>query len=363
MSRIFLFVIDGFGVYNPDELSTILDLKANTAFEPEKDIPFLYQNGLNFSIHNQGNCMFQKSIEAGSFIGHQEMFGRVFDNSFDIPNIPIDNNILYEFQRLTGTSLICNQQGRGDSIIPKYLSKNLEQNSIIMYRGYDSTIILATEQNKISLDDFEEKLLIFRELIDKHTDLNIKKVLGRYLFLGTTIKRIEVFPKCEKEISNIFNQTWNIYMNRKVWEIFRLKSSKIIDTNSDKEIFSYFSDLSNAKLCNEFYFFNFEDFDKYAHLNEVEKCKNTLIEIDNFFTKFYQNLTNNDWLIITADHGVRFVNSDLSSSHKMETVPVIVLNKLIKNIAYDYKKGYECIREIILDIKNKEEENVTNAST
>ena len=96
-------------------------------------------------------------------------------------------------------------------------------------------------------------------------------------------------------------------------------------------------------------FANFVDFDmKYGHRRDIDGYANALTELDNWLNDFLPVLSEDDMLIITADHGCDpgFTGSD----HTREYVPLLVYGKDILPVNLGIGSTYADISATIADI-------------
>jgi phosphopentomutase len=86
-------------------------------------------------------------------------------------------------------------------------------------------------------------------------------------------------------------------------------------------------------------FCNLVDFDTlYGHRNDTEGFKGALEEFDAWLFEFLSGLKDNDFLFITADHGLDPTTP--STDHSREYVPVLLYNGRLKGIDLGLRKGF-----------------------
>lgn len=347
---VFLFVLDGLGVFNENSLSTYQNLTKKISIN-NSQINFLLNAGLNRALTGKYNLLFPKYCYAGSLEGHREMFDYYSNEEYTICDGGLSKEILDDLYIETRIKCIGNIKGRGRDLIP-VLSKNKDQKSVILYIGIDSTISLAYDVKEFRFSDivsYANKLL--RMLHDKK--INIRKLIIRgYINHFSDLRvRKEIFKKVDfdEKLSKLgFSKC---FVNPKVQDILCLSGPEIIHANCDNECYNYI--LSKKIASNSLYFINFPDFDYYAHQCLYSNCKNALVKFNGFLPVFLNKLSNNDYVIITSDHGVNFINSDLSNAHIREGVLFLCINDG-KSFVLNRQTGLDNIYKTIQKIqKNK----------
>lgn len=344
---IFLFVIDGLGIWNVNKKSTFDELREMFSID-SRVLPFLYKVGLKESITGRGNLLAPKSSIAGSLEGHREMMGYISTKEYDICYDGVPISIIETMFLMTNIRCVGNIQGRGCNIIPQY-SKTLNSESIILYSGYDSTISIAFRENDFRMDDIINFAGILMEEMHNN-NISIRKIIIRQYdndFISVKIWK-EIFHKIQFDEKIEALHFPQIIVNNKVQDILELNHAIIKECNRDEDCFKILSKIEEEGL----YFINFPDFDSYAHQGNFAMCFQALKKFDMFIEKFWRQLRRNDYIIVTSDHGVKIEKSDLSNTHILENVALLCLDKL----GYYYFDGIRCgldyIYETIQSIQN-----------
>lgn len=344
---IFLFVIDGLGIWNTDKKSTFDELR-EICYIDSCVLPFMYKMGLKEAIDGKGNLLTPKSSMAGSLEGHREMMGYISTNEYDICYGGVPNNIIETVFLRTNIRCIGNIQGRGHDIIPQY-SKSLNSESVILYSGYDSTISVAFSENNFCMDDIINFARILMEEMHNNNILIRKIIIRQYDkdFITVNLRK-EIFQKVQFDEKIEALHFPQIIVNNKVQDILELNHAIIKECSRDEDCFKILSKIEDEG----FYFINFPDFDMYAHQGNFTMCFQTLKKFDMFIEKFWRRLRRNDYIIVTSDHGVKIEKSDLSNAHILEDVALLCLDKL-GCYYFDGKRcGLDYIYETIKSIQN-----------
>lgn len=346
--NIFVFVIDGFGIKNDKGLSTFENLNQRVSLK-KHDLSFMYSVGFGNAVNNRGNLLYPLSTIAGSLEGHREMMGYISANEYDICDRGIPAYILDSLFIKTNIPYIGNVQGRGHSVIPLFAEKIVGP-CVIIYTGYDSTISIAYEESIYSQRDIENYADKLLELLCQK-GINIRKIIIRQYNKGFHFvkKRKEVFCKIDfnKKMDHLgFDE---IRINNKIQDILCLKNATVIDCDSDSQCIDY---LKSHNGSNCLFFINFPDFDMYAHQGNFSMCATTLKNIDVFLKSFKNKMCLDDYVLITADHGVQIGKSDLSSAHVLEKVSILCFNNKNAFLFPGTNSGFGFIYDTIYRIKN-----------
>jgi phosphopentomutase len=183
-----------------------------------------------------------------------------------------------------------------------------------------------------------------------YNNIRIRKIIIRqYDNNFTYIKtRKEIFNKVKFDDTMKSLRFPKIIINNKIQDILNLNCAEVIECNNDDDCIRILGRREEG-----FYFINFSDFDSYAHKGDALMCLRTLEKLDGFIEKFWKKLKRDDYIIITSDHGVKIINSDLSNAHVLEDVALLCLDKY-GYYYFDCKKnGLDYIHNIIHNIQDK----------
>ncbi len=95
---------------------------------------------------------------------------------------------------------------------------------------------------------------------------------------------------------------------------------------------------------------NLENFDCLAHRGQTDSCASSLVAIDAFLNEWLPGMKDDDWLVVTGDHGVELGAGDLSMAHRREAVPVLCVRGRDSPLLTRRFIGYGVIGESIRDI-------------
>ena len=103
-------------------------------------------------------------------------------------------------------------------------------------------------------------------------------------------------------------------------------------------------------------FTNLVDFDMlYGHRNDAKGYGKAIEDFDGRLQEIYNNMSDDDMLIIAADHGCDPTTD--STDHSREYIPVLVYGKKLKGgVDLGTRKGFTDIGKTILDLFNIDNE-------
>ena len=342
--RIFLIVLDSVGIGGALDSKDFGDIDVNTLLhtlsKTNGNLPNLEKMGLlnliNIkNIKSDSYYMRARCISNGkdTLTGHLEMMGVKTEiplKTFTETGFP--DELIQELETKTGRKVIGNISASGTEIIEKLGKEHLENGSIIVYTSADSVLQIASHEEKIPLEELYNICKIAREITLKE-EWKVGRIIARP-FIGEpgnftrTSNRHDyaLNPPKKTVLDNLKDNNFDVISIGKISDIFNncgiTKSVKTKD-NLDGIIKIKEATKDNfTGLC----FANLNDFDsKYGHRRDPIGYMNALKEVDDNINDIKELLSEDDLLIITADHGndPTYVGTD----HTREMTPVLVYNK------------------------------------
>ena len=298
--------------------------------------------------------------------GHWEIAGLILEEGFKTYPSGFPVELIEEFIEKTGCGgILGNYPASGTAIINELGDQHSKTKFPIVYTSADSVYQIACHIDVIPLEVQYEWCKIAREILNK--GYNVSRVIARP-FEGTSgdYKRVSadrrdysVAPTGPTILNNVVENGGRVIGIGKIEDIFvksgvthavhtgtNLEGIKLtlqaiknelnlneIDINQNENM-----NLSNKDII----FTNLVDTDMlYGHRNDPIGYANALKEIDSYLPEILSSVTENDLLIITADHGCDPTVS--GTDHTREQVPVLIYNPVLT--------GYDLgIRETFADI-------------
>ncbi len=344
MKRIFLIVLDSFGIGELPDADKFKDAGANTlksvSSSPKLKIPNLIRCGLG-NIDGV-NCIKKTDTPMGIFakcgeksmgkdttVGHWEIAGVISENP--LPTYPqgFPKEVIDEFERLSGREVICNLPYSGTEVIKKYGQEHIDTGKLIVYTSADSVFQIAACEDVVPVDELYDYCKIARKmLVGKH---GVGRVIARPFivkngeFIRTANRRdFSIEPSGKTVLDALAEKGYDVYGVGKINDIFAGRGiTKHYPTHSNREGIDVTLELLKEDFCG-LAFVNLVDFDMlYGHRNDIDGYASALSEFDSFLPQIVNDLKEDDLLIITADHGCD--PGDTSTDHTREYVPLIII--------------------------------------
>ncbi len=261
-----------------------------------------------------------------SVTGHWEMMGIVTESAFPTyPNgFPAD--LVAAFEVAVGRSTLGNKPASGTQIIAELGEEHVKSGCPILYTSADSVFQVAAHESVVPIEELYRMCRIARELCVAPN--NVQRVIARPFEGSATegfrrTERRKDFPLSAP--ANLTDKIGDVFGVGVVPELFDgrgFRPTARTQSNSQHELALREAFASDAR----FVFANFEDFDMlYGHRNDPAGFGKCLEDFDLAFGRILQDLSPEELLILTADHGND--PTDASTDHSREYVPVSVLRR------------------------------------
>lgn len=372
--RGFVIVLDSFGVgaapdaakFGDEGASTIKTIYKSKYFSAEKmkKMGLLAIDGIDLDGKDNHTAAFarMRELSAGkdTTIGHWEMAGIVSKNPLPtFPNgFPIE--VINEFEKQTGRKVIVNRPYSGTQVIKDYGEEHLKTGALIVYTSADSVFQIAANEAIVSDDELYRYCKIARKILTGK--YGVGRVIARP-FEGKTAADFVRTPR---------RHDFSLEPPRDTMlDVLQKNGKKTIAIGKIYDIFAhrgidehYFTEnntqgiaktLEIAKtdfdgLC----YTNLVDCDMlYGHRRDIDGYAKAISEFDDCLPRLAGDLRDDDFLIITADHGCDpgFKGTD----HTREYVPLLIYSKSIKNKNLGTIDGFGAVADTVLsmfDIKS-----------
>lgn len=371
MKRIFLIVLDSFGIGAMPDSEAFGDMGVNTlaacATSPKLHIPNMIAAGLG-NIDGVA-CLPKTDAPTGAFarlteasmgkdttIGHWEIAGVVSPNP--LPTYPngFPEEVLKAFEEATGRGCLCNLPYSGTDVIRDYGQQQLDTGKWIVYTSADSVFQVAAHEELIPLEELYDACHKARNILrGKH---GVGRVIARP-FVGDSVNGF-------KRTSN--RHDYSLEPPRATMlDAIKAAGLDSIAVGKIHDIFAGFGDTeyvynkSNANgmehttnfakkdfrgLC----FVNLVDFDMvYGHRRDIDGYANALTEFDSWLGQFLPTLGEEDLVMITADHGCDPAYT-ATTDHTREFVPLLILGKAVKNVNLGTRKSFADIAATVTEL-------------
>ena len=370
MKRIFLFVLDSFGIGGMPDCEAFGDKNVNTlaacATSRELNIPNMIAAGLG-NIDGVA-CLPRADAPTGAMarlqessmgkdttIGHWEIAGIVSPDP--LPTYPdgFPEEVLEPFRAATGRGVLANAPWSGTEVIMKYGDEHVATGDLIVYTSADSVFQIAAHEDVVPLEQLYEYCHIAREqLKGKH---GVGRVIARP-FVGTSgaYKRTanrhdySLEPPAETMLDAIKEAGLTSIGVGKIYDIFAGRGTtehvyNKSNANGMEHALRYAGEDFTG-LC----FVNLVDFDMlYGHRRDIDGYAKALAEFDAWLPAFMEKMGEEDLVMITADHGCDPAYT-ATTDHTREYVPLLVLGKGVKPVNLGTRLSFADIAATVTEL-------------
>lgn len=374
MKRIFLIVLDSFGIGAMPDSESFGDVGVNTlrscATSKELHIPNLIAAGLGnidgvaclpkVDAPTGAYCrLAEKSMGKDTTIGHWEIAGLVSENP--LPTYPdgFPEEVLAPFRAATGRGVLANAPWSGTAVIEEYGDQHVQTGDLIVYTSADSVFQIAAHEDVVPLEQLYEYCRMARKILrGKH---GVGRVIARP-FVGEhgSYKRTanrhdySLEPPKATLLDAVKGAGLSSIGVGKIYDIFAGQgTTEHVYNKSNADGMNHtvnFAQRDFHGLC----FVNLVDFDMlYGHRRDIDGYARALTEFDAWLGNFLPTLGQEDLVMITADHGCDPAYT-ATTDHTREYVPLLVLGKGVKPGNLGTRHGFCDIAATVAQLLNVE---------
>lgn len=350
--RVFLIVLDSFGIGGAPDAGRINDEGSNTlaavlsfsdapypnlskmgllAIDGEDDERIIKYKKAQESIPSPiGSYARVREVSAGkdSTIGHWEIAGIISDKPQPTYPDGFPDGIITKLEEATGRKFLCNKPYSGTDVIRDFGEEHIKTGSPIIYTSADSVLQIAAHEEVIPLSELYDICTKAREIMSGEDAVG--RVIARPFtgepgnFTRTANRHdFSLAAPSSTMLDLLKNEGFDVISIGKIYDLFAgrgLTESNPTKGNTDginRTIEMMDRDFTG--LC----FINLVDFDmKYGHRNDIEGYAAAMHEFDDALGTMLGKLGEDDLLIITADHGCD--PSTPSTDHSRECIPLLI---------------------------------------
>lgn len=347
-NRVFLIVMDSVGIGELPDADKFNDVGSHTLGHIAETVkgfslPNLQKMGLGniaplphveavASPNAHYGKMNEISVGKDTSTGHWEIMGLHVSTPFNTFPNGFPQELIQEFEQRIGRKVIGNKVASGTEILDELGEQHMKTGDVIVYTSADSVFQVAAHEEIIPLQELYRICEIARELT-LSDEYSVTRVIARP-FLG----KPGSFSRTPNRHDYSVKPFGPTVMNRLVDNgLDSIAIGKISDIYADEGISKSIRTKDNmdgvdqmlVTMKQEFTglsFVNLVDFDaKYGHRRDPEGYGQALMEFDARIPELLAGLTEQDLLIITADHGndPTYAGTD----HTREYVPLLVFHK------------------------------------
>ncbi|HZK46382.1 MAG TPA: phosphopentomutase [Atopostipes sp.] len=284
------------------------------------------------------------SVGKDTMTGHWEIAGLRIDKPFRVFPDGFPEELIKKIEDHTGRKIVANRPASGTQILDEWGEHQMETGDLIVYTSADPVLQIAAHEDIIPLEELYEICEYVRE-ITKDDPYMIGRIIARpYVgepgnFTRTSNRHdYALDPFGKTMLDSLKEADLDVVSIGKIVDIFNKKGiTKAVRTESnmdgvDKLIEEMKQDFTGLS------FTNLVDFDAlYGHRRNPEGYRDAIEDFDARMPEIFENLQDDDLLILTADHGndPTFPGTD----HTREYVPLLAYSKKLEQPG-ELKQGY-----------------------
>lgn len=343
--RIHLIVMDSVGIGEAPDAAAFDDVGSDTLGHIAREcgglnMPNMSALGLSNIRQIEGvpsaekpRAFFTKMQEASNgkdtMTGHWEIMGLYIDTPFRVFPDGFPDELITRIEEKTGRKVIGNKPASGTEIIEELGEEHVKTGALIVYTSADSVLQIAAHEEVVPLKELYEICEFCREIT-----LEDPYMLGRIIarpFVGEVGQFKRTANRHDYALKPFGRTTMNELKDAGFDVIALGKISDIYDGEGITEGIRTVSNMDGMdkvlatmdKPFNGLSFVNLVDFDAvYGHRRDPKGYGQALEEYDARLPEVFAKMTDDDLLIITADHGndPTYKGTD----HTREYVPLLI---------------------------------------
>ena len=346
--RVFLVVLDSFGIGAAPDAASFGDAGANTltgvANTGILSLPNLTSLGLGCIDGVEAVPGVTAPLAAYARLeelsrgkdtttGHWEIAGIYSPDP--LPTYPngFPQEVLEEFEQRTGKGVLCNKPYSGTEVIKDYGEEHLRTGKLIVYTSADSVFQIAAHEDLVPIEELYRYCEIAREMLQGEHGVGrviARPFTGAYPFARTPRRHdYSLIPPSATLPSVMKEKGYDVISVGKIFDIFAgqgfTESYPTVNNDDGMDKTMGIANRNFNGLC----FVNLVDFDMvYGHRNDVAGYARAMTAFDRRLGELLPLLGEEDLLIITADHGCDPATP--STDHSREYTPMIAYGKKVK---------------------------------
>ena len=349
MRRVFLIVLDSFGVGNAPDAAAFGDAGSNTLAACRATgglrVPHMAELGL-FAIDGVEPEAAPRPLK-GAFgrlreasrgkdttVGHWEIAGVISERAMPtFPHgFPVD--MLDAWSARCGRPWLCNKVYSGTDVIRDYGAEQMRRGGLIVYTSADSVFQVAAHEAVVPVEELYACCETAREMLTG--PLAVGRVIARPFegeegrFVRTVRRHDFSLTAPRPTLPDALTAAGlDVIGVGKIYDIFAGRGvGRSVKTQGNTDGMAQTLALAGEDfhgLC----FVNLVDFDMlYGHRNDPAGYTAALNEFDAWLPALYERLGPDDAVFITADHGCD--PSTASTDHSRETVPLLAVGAAVR---------------------------------
>lgn len=351
MKRVFLIVLDSFGIGEMEDAAAYGDKGTNTLRSVSSSSAFSMPNMESLGLFNIEGVTCREGVKVpkariarmkeaskgkDTTIGHWEIAGIL--SSQPLPTYPegFPEEVLAAFRQATGRGVLCNKPYSGTEVIQAYGDEHVRTGDLIVYTSADSVFQIAAHEDVVPVDTLYEYCKMAREILKgRH---GVGRVIARPFVGGNGIYTrtprrhdFSLEPPGITMLDQLKSAGMDVISVGKIKDIFAGRGiTEAVYTKGNEEGIERtleYLDREFEGLC----FVNLVDYDMlYGHRNDIDGYARALTYFDGKLSEIMNRLGEEDILMITADHGCD-PGYTVSTDHSREYTPFLMYGKNVSS--------------------------------
>ena len=324
MKRVFLIVLDSFGIGQMPDAAAYGDINVNTLGSVSKSPFFHMENMKNMGLFNIDGVevgektdhptaaytrMTERSRGKDTTIGHWEIAG--IYSPKPLPTYPdgFPEDVLEEFRIRTGRDVLCNKPYSGTQVIADYGDEHVRTGKLIVYTSADSVFQIAAHEDVVPVEQLYDYCRIARQILQG--EHGVGRVIARpfigesghytrpprrhdFSLLPPAVTMLDQLKAAGKDVIAV-GKIQDIFVGKGITEhVYTSGNAEGIERTLE------YLDKDFEGLC----FINLVDYDMlYGHRRDVDGYAKALAYFDEKLPEIQAHMKPDDILMITADHG------------------------------------------------------------
>lgn len=349
--RVFLIVLDSFGIGCEPDADKFGDVGANTLASIAKDPGFEVPNMASLGLFNldgvqcgapvhpvAGSCARLQEASNGkdTTIGHWEIAG--VESERALPTYPdgFPPEVIEQYEKLTGRKVLCNKPYSGTEVLKDYGEEHMRTGALIVYTSADSVFQVAAHEEVVPLEQLYEYCQMARDMLKG--EHGVGRVIARP-FVGSCaadFKRTSnrhdysLKPPAKTMLDHLKAAGKDVIGVGKIYDIFDGEGlTEKIRTSGNTDGIRVMLELADRDF-EGLAFINLVDFDMiYGHRRNIPGYAAAATEFDRGLGVLLEKLRPGDVVMITGDHGCD-PGFTKTTDHTREYVPLLVAGPEVK---------------------------------
>ena len=366
MKRVFLIVLDSFGIGTAPDSADFGDAGADTLGSIRRSAKFSAENMKKLGLFNidgiKGGIdapagayarMTERSRGKDTIIGHWEMCGVISEQP--LPTFPdgFPEELLEKLSAAWGRGILCNKPYSGTQVIADYGREHIGTGKLIVYTSADSVLQIAAHESVVPIEELYRDCEIAREIC--RGKYGVGRIIarpfeGEYPYKRTSRRHdFALEPPHKTTLDLLKNAGLDVIAVGKINDIFAGQGvTDAIKTSGNADGM----EKTMALLDRDFHgfaFVNLVDFDMvYGHRRDIDGYAAATAAFDAWLGGFRAKMRPDDLLLITGDHGCDpgFTGTD----HTREYTPLLAAGAAVRPGSLGTRTSFADIGATVADI-------------